>query len=124
MTDIELTEKQILQLKRNLDKIYKLRNEILKLASESGNKGALKNKIAEVLLLLGSIASYANPRNEELGSFMREVNLRFVGMEIESSPWPAIEHEIALFCKYINSLAFHFTSKGVRIITRNARRAR
>ena len=123
MSGTGLSEKQILQLKRDLDKIYKLKNEILKLADESGNAVVLKSKIAEVLLLLGSIANYANPRNEELGSFMREANLRFVGMDIESSPWPVIEHEIELLCKYINSIAFDFTRKGVRILTKNTKQS-
>jgi hypothetical protein len=123
MSGMELREKQILQLKRNLDKIYRLKNEILKLAGESQNAGALKNKMAEVLLLLGSIASCANPRNEELESFMKKANLRFVGMEIESSPWPAIEHEVELFCEYINSIAFNFTTKGVKVFITNAEEA-
>lgn len=116
---MKLRERQILQLKRNLDKIYKLKNEILKLANESGNAGVLRKKIAEVLFLLGSMTSYANPRNEDLDAFIRKMNLQLVGTEIENSPWPAIEHEIHLFCEYINSIAFHFTTEGVKILTHN-----
>jgi hypothetical protein len=124
MSGIGLREGQILQLERNLDKIHKLRSEILNLADEAANVLILRKKIAEVLLLLGSIANCANPRNEELDTFIRRANLRFVGTEIESSPWPAIEHEIELFCDYINSIAFDFARRGVRIFTRNAKQVR
>jgi hypothetical protein len=122
MLRMELKEKQILQLKRSLDRIYKLRNEILELASESGKATILRSKVAEVLLLLGSIAGYASPKSEKLNTFLREANLQFVGMEIESSPWPAIEHEIQLFCQYINSIAFHFTSNGVKVLIKNPKK--
>lgn len=117
MPGIKLTEKQILKLKRNLNKIYKLKNEILKLEDKAGNALVLKRKIAEILLLLESIANRANPKNEAFNSFIREANLRFVGMDIESSPWPVIANEVELFCKHINSMAFHFTEKGVKILT-------
>jgi hypothetical protein len=120
MSEKELRERQILKFERNLDKIQRLRSEILDLVSESTNVPTLKKKIAEVLLLLGSIASCANPRNEELDAFVRRANLRFVGTEIESSPWPAVEHEVELFCDYINSIAFDFSRNGVRIFTRSA----
>jgi hypothetical protein len=122
MSEIKLGEKQILQLKRNLDKIYKLKNEILKLADESGNAPVMKKKIAETLLLLESLASHASPTNEEFNSFIRDANLRFVGMEIDNLPWAVVAHEVELFCKYINSIAFQFTDKGVKILTRKKRR--
>jgi hypothetical protein len=118
MSRTRMTEKQILKLKRNLNKIYKLKNEILKLADKPGNAPILKRKIAEILLLLESIASHANPKNEEFNSYIREANLRFVGMEIDNSPWPVVIHEVELFCKYLNSVAFHFTEEGVKILTR------
>jgi len=115
---MELTEKQILQLKRDLDRIYKLKNEILELINKSANTGVLKKKIAEVLLLINTIASRASPKNEELESFVREAKMRFVEMDVENSPWPVIAHETELFCKYINSIVFDFTRKRVRILTR------
>jgi len=118
-----LKEKQILQLKRSLDRIYKLKSELLKLVSESTNAAVLRSKIAEVLILLSSIVGYANPKSEELEEFLREANLRFIGMEIESSPWAAVEHEVQLFCDYINSTAFQFTKDGVKILVKKRKRA-
>ncbi len=112
----KLTEKQIERLKRNLDKIYGLRNQLLNLAQEPGNIRPLGEKAGELLRLLDNIAMQANPRNSELDSFIRETSARFVGMDLTLQPWPAVEHEIQLLCDYVNSLAFRFTEQGVKII--------
>jgi hypothetical protein len=118
----QLTEKQILMLNQKLDKIHKLKNEISALADESRKAETLKKKMAETLILLRSIANYVNPVNEQFNSFLSAANLRFVGMNMENLPWPAIEHEAQLFCKYLNSIVFRFSPSGVRILIAEAGR--
>jgi hypothetical protein len=116
-----LTEKRILRLKQKLDKVHRLKNEISVLADESREAEALKKKMAEILTLLRSIASFVNPANEEFDSFLTRANLRFVGMDVKDLPWPAIEHEIQFFCDYLNSIVFDLSGKGVRILTAQAK---
>ena len=115
-----LTENRILRLRRDLSRIYKLKNEILELSGRSKNADALR-KIPEMLRRLDSIASRAEPRNGELDSFIREARLRLVGTNLESSPDPAVEHEIQALCDRINSIAFDFTEEGVRILIRKSK---
>jgi hypothetical protein len=117
MSKIKLTDKQILRLKRSLAKIYKLRNEILPLADEPASIHVLKKRITELLLLLEEMASYSNPRNTELDTFLRDANMRFLGTDMANAPWPATEHEIHQFCRYLNSLVFNFTNEGVQVLS-------
>lgn len=116
MSKIKLTPKQISRLKKNLDKIYKLRNEVLGLADEPSTIKVLKKKIAELLLLLEEMTNYSNPRSVELDSLLRDAHLHFLTTDITTAPWPAVENEIRQFCKYLNSIVFNFTKDGVQVL--------